>query len=931
MGIQVVGHTSFLGHTGYNNHSRNFFTSLNKLIPVRVRNYTYVEDLSYLSEDQKHMLIEQEWDHPPFKVGDPFHASQNDTQVNLVLNESHHYYFYENYNRPMIAYNVWESTRQLDEFFKRCLDYDQFWCPTEWQRQCTIDQGYPEDRVKVVPEAVNGNIFKPYNSEDERNNELLSLYKKYNIPDNAFCFMIFGRWDYRKSTGEMIEAFLHEFKEDNIYLVVSLDNPFSTDDLQTTEDRLKHFGLENERIKVLHFPEREEYVKWIRSGHVLLSCSRAEGWNLPLIEAIASGTPSVYSDWGAHKEFADGIGYPVQIADYKPPSNIYNLEGDYDLGVWSEPNYDHLKSVMRRLYKNYVYERPQAEKLSRFVRQTYTWDNAAQIAESHIKELVEKKYSIVEADISEKVRINLGCGNDIRAGYINIDRYNNTGNVDLSADLTALPFKKESLDEIYLGHVFEHISINDIYEIVNGWKMLLKPNGKLVIRVPNLEHEVRTWLESGDEEKWSSIHNIFGSQSHPGNSHLCGFNAGSLKSFLERFNFDVETLEERNNGFGEEIKIVVRKKSNEKEFQANYRFHFVDGPFIDIRGDDQDNSYYQVDFLDPDNESSVHQTTLEVNHWTRPFRKYYTNWLVQARKNGVLEFEHNFDLTGHDVMISLNSKSMGDTIAWFPYIEEFRKKHNCNVHISTFWNSLFEGSKKYSKLNFISPGTTIDMLYASYTVGCFDNDSNKNKVNWRTVPLQKVACDFLGLDYKEIIPEIGVEILERPKIGKYVTLSEHSTFQCKYWNFPGGWQTVVDYLKDVGYEVMVISKEETKLKNIVNATNKSINETISNIYHSEFFMGVSAGPSWLAWALKKPVILISGYSSKDAEFFTNVKRIINEDVCHACFNDTESEMDRGDWDWCPRHRNTNREHECSKKIEPLRVVEAIDSLRRSNS
>ena len=107
------------------------------------------------------LIIEQEWQDEPYKIGSPFVRDPEATLVNIVLNESHHYFFYDKYESPMIAYNVWEATKQIPEYFNRILEYDQFWCPTEWQRQCTIDQGYPENRVKVVPEGVNGSIFCP--------------------------------------------------------------------------------------------------------------------------------------------------------------------------------------------------------------------------------------------------------------------------------------------------------------------------------------------------------------------------------------------------------------------------------------------------------------------------------------------------------------------------------------------------------------------------------------------------------------------------------------------------------------------------------------------------------------------------------------------------------------------------------------------------
>ena len=59
--------------------------------------------------------------------------------------------------------------------------------------------------------------------------------------------------------------------------------------------------------------------------------------------------------------------------------------------------------------------------------------------------------------------------------------------------------------------------------------------------------------------------------------------------------------------------------------------------------------------------------------------------------------------------------------------------------------------------------------------------------------------------YKELKPLL-------PKLGKnkkkLVSIAIHSTSQCKYWNNPTGWQEVVDFLKDKGYEVRLLSREE---------------------------------------------------------------------------------------------------------------------------
>ena len=53
-----------------------------------------------------------------------------------------------------IAYTVWETDSFDANFFERLLEYDQLLVPSQWQKDCAIEQGYPSPRVNIVPEAV---------------------------------------------------------------------------------------------------------------------------------------------------------------------------------------------------------------------------------------------------------------------------------------------------------------------------------------------------------------------------------------------------------------------------------------------------------------------------------------------------------------------------------------------------------------------------------------------------------------------------------------------------------------------------------------------------------------------------------------------------------------------------------------------------------
>ncbi|MFA5723355.1 MAG: methyltransferase domain-containing protein [Candidatus Pacearchaeota archaeon] len=81
-------------------------------------------------------------------------------------------------------------------------------------------------------------------------------------------------------------------------------------------------------------------------------------------------------------------------------------------------------------------------------------------------------------------KLNLGCGKDIKEGYVNLDSVKLNG-VDVVFDINKprLPFKNNTFDEIYCSHVLEHVI--DLPKTMNELKRICKTNGKIIIRVPH--------------------------------------------------------------------------------------------------------------------------------------------------------------------------------------------------------------------------------------------------------------------------------------------------------------------------------------------------------------------------------------------------------------------------------------------------------------
>ena len=752
-------HGSYIGNTGYNQHTRDFFRELSKHLQLKVKNFTVGKTWDgynetphdkepYINEIDKNILYEQIlWNdkggRDNYKIY-PNLSKEFIHDLNIVLCETNHHLFYDSYKGPKIAYNVWETTKQPENFFNKLKEFDELWVPSKWQRDVTIAQGYDPDKIKIVPEGVDINTFYP----KEETHELTS--------DGRFKFFLAGRWDYRKSTKEIIETFLKTFdKDEPVDLIVSIDNPFSGDNLETTERRLKHYGLEDERIKIVHFPDREDYIKLLRSSNVFLSCARSEGWNLPLIEAMACGTPSIYSNCSGQLEFAEGKGIPVNIIGEKSASDSsYNHFNGYD-GNYYEPDFNHLSQQMR-----------------------FSYEFNLQIKEKSLQE-------------SEEIRNN---------------------------------FNWEKIGEI-------------------GYKTIME--------------------------------------------------------FYDKVNSE----EYKNQTPQNEIKVS-----------------YLEGPKVEIIGDEL--KEYKIEFLD-ENNNVVYDDVITNNMWTLCSRKYYTKWKIKV--NGVIIDE--FDLTNRRVLIGLESKSIGDTIAWTPYAVEFAKKHNCKVILSTFHNEWFKGLDAYKDIEFIEPGQLTE-CYAIYKIGWFRGESGKwDKLDMypnypQTQPLQKTASDILGLEFKEL--NHGINFKPKPKSTKtdYIVIAPESTTGCKEWPYDS-WVALSKMLRELGYTVVTLTIKPYNIKGNLNIHGKTLNESMDILYNAKFLIGLSSGLSWINWALGKQTVMISGFSSKDHEFQSNNIRIQNEHACNSCWGNTNFTFDPGDWDWCPIWKGTDKQHICEKSISPLKVFNLL--------
>ncbi|MCC6049694.1 MAG: methyltransferase domain-containing protein [Thermofilum sp.] len=163
------------------------------------------------------------------------------------------------------------------------------------------------------------------------------------------------------------------------------------------------------------------------------------------------------------------------------------------------------------------------------------------------------------------MKLNLGCGLDVRDGYINIDVRKVHPKIlvlDLEKELLR-PFPDSSAEEIIAKDFIEHLSWRVVEDFLRDCYRVLKRGGRMYIQVPDLEAIARKVIldpsfRFGDLEGWKAIsYWVYGSGDYGEPSfHKAGFTIPTLKRLLESIGFVVEDI--RNDG-GTNINCWVRK------------------------------------------------------------------------------------------------------------------------------------------------------------------------------------------------------------------------------------------------------------------------------------------------------------------------------------------------------------------------------------
>ena len=367
---------------------------------------------------------------------------------------------------------------------------------------------------------------------------------------------------------------------------------------------------------------------------------------------------------------------------------------------------------------------------------------------------------------------------------------------------------------------------------------------------------------------------------------------------------------------------------------SGIQFDFNDGCRVILP---EANYPWRVRLSDLDTGNILFETELKAGR-VNSTKRYYVRVRLEVWQQGESVFVHEYSAADREVLVQFPVGTLGDTIGWFPYAVKFKESHGCRLTCGMAEKLIPLFRDAYPDITFL-PHEEIkpERYYATYSMGLFfdDKDFTFQPCDFRHVGLHRTAGYILGVDPTEVPPRIALPDDSRPIAEPYVVIATQSTTQAKYWNNPTGWHDIIAFLKEAGYRVICIDQKRVHGTGIVwnhiphgaedETGDKPLIERARWIKHADFFVGLASGLSWLAWCTGTPVVMISGFSHPTTEFYTPY-RVINYHACNSCWDDPHHRFDHKDFLWCPRHKDTPRQFECTRLITVDHVKATIQRI-----
>lgn len=227
--------------------------------------------------------------------------------------------------------------------------FDQLWVYTEWIAEQARASGIDPAQIRVIPLGADIEVFRP-------DGPLSPL-----VPENTFTFLFVGGAVRRKGIDLLIQAYVSAFSSsDDVALIIKGHSPNAFYKGRSETEGLVAVNDRPDMPRIDHIDDhlsREDLAALFRSCDVGVFPYRADGFVLPIAEAMASGTPSIVPNFGPALDFcspATSFFVPVRRIQL-PFSRTFKLALGFDMDIagvdFCEVRVDALARLLREVFE----------------------------------------------------------------------------------------------------------------------------------------------------------------------------------------------------------------------------------------------------------------------------------------------------------------------------------------------------------------------------------------------------------------------------------------------------------------------------------------------------------------------------------------------------------------------------------------------------
>ena len=260
----------------------------------------------------------------------------------------------------------------------------QIWVTSEFVKRLILESGVRKP-IRVIYLGIDKRFYKKTGNMFPKD----KTFKFLNICA-PHCL---GKKD-RKGLDILIKAFKEEFGDNHwVTLILKINTIYAdtyTKRLNRSFDLYKYLksfipkGFNPGNITIFdQYLSTDQINELYNSVHCGVFPSRSEGFGLPQAEMASLGVPVITTNYSAPIEFSD-LRLAIKVKKLAPLDyNIY----PYEDKLFADPDVEHLKELMRRMYKQYTKEKKQAEEYSKSdVFSKFDWDKIGENLNNYLKE-----------------------------------------------------------------------------------------------------------------------------------------------------------------------------------------------------------------------------------------------------------------------------------------------------------------------------------------------------------------------------------------------------------------------------------------------------------------------------------------------------------------------------------------------------------------